>query len=220
MLFSAVSSRCFSDSSRRCASRCSAGHLPDDQEQNERRSPARTERRRRSETWSAPASRRVRPRRWWSRPPRSGNGSIRAAEPSRSSLSTGLSHAQGLLAAFGQHLREQAAPILKLRPIIAFGVGMTRQHRSVAMEHGDRGVLSRAPSTKRSFSNFVGATARETTPRKFAVRPGHLAGDHRSQAPGKPAANQFDLLRLRARFEGLEVGAVGDVDGRNGEHLR
>ena len=107
MLFSAVSSRCFSGSSRCCDFAVLPGDLPDDQEQDEGDHQRGQARRRRSGTWSARASRPAPRRRslvatttigkWLKR--------RRRAEPVR--VVDRALHAQRLLAALGQHPVQQ-----------------------------------------------------------------------------------------------------------------
>ena len=121
-----------------------------------------------------------------------------AAEPSRSRLSTGLATRRVCRPPSASTFASNGAD-LKFCPIIASAWGW---RASIVPSRWNMEIAASFPSAtdEKKFSNFVGEIARETTPMSSPSGPAHLAGDDRSHAAGKPAANQFDLLRLRARL--------------------
>ena len=149
MLFRAVSSRCFSDSSRCCASRfcrvicrtirnrmkaiTSADRIATDNQESGLR---------------APVGKRGRDRR--GRDDHDRELAQLGRRPSRSCMIDGTFHPQGLKAALGQNLVQQRRR-LEFLPDQRIDVRMPRQHRSIAMEQGNRGVLAKHDGREEFF---------------------------------------------------------------------
>ncbi len=95
----------------------------------------------------------------------------------------GTLHALGLLPALGNDFRQQRSRS-EVPADQRIDVRMARQQRSIAMEHGDRGVLSERHRRKELLELGRSDGARNDA-QKFAMRPDDLAGNDRFPPPEK-----------------------------------
>ena len=104
----------------------------------------------------------------------------------------------------------------KILPDHLVDVRVARQQRSVAMVHRDRRVIAQRHRPEESLETGGRDRAGDDA-QKFAVGRRDAVGDDGGPASGETALHQFDQnRRCRGfRFEGLEVGAIGDVDVRH-----
>jgi|GEM_PF-4723778 len=129
------------------------------------------------------------------------------------------SQTQGPPVSLRQDLEEWT--ICEILPDHRFQMRITGQQGPVAMEHRNCGVVSKRQAGEELFEVGRLDTSSDGA-EEFAVRPGHLAGDHGGPGAGDATMYRFDQNRWRlgVRFERLEIGPIGDIDGRNRPYAR
>ena len=129
-------------------------------------------------------------------------------------------HAQRLLAALVPDTLQQR----RLREILAdqfVDPRIARQHGAVGMKHRDGGAGSERDG-REEFFVIGGVDAPRHHAEKGAVFARQPMGDDGVQIAGDMAANRLgqDRRRSRIEFEGLEVGPLGNVEGRRRQRPR
>ena len=95
-------------------------------------------------------------------------------------------------------------------------MGMAGHQRAVVMKHGNRRTFSKRQRCEEFFEMGRLDTSADGS-QQFAVRPGQLAGKDGRPGAGDATVHRLDQQgrRFRVRFEFLEIGPIGDADGRD-----